>query len=197
MKLYLFLLPTLSQAFMMPRFGAAPSSHPHMATPTQDNNNKNPFSEFADFKAPDLKTPDFGNLMDNAKGMVSNCDISRFTDNLGEIKDNVLSGELGERGEAYVAAQFSLVALVAFGYLPLEQIMNFLLGPGALLGGLATMVLSVLELGPNLSPWPVANDDSELVASGPFAYVRHPIYAGLLAACLALLVLVPRVAVRV
>ena len=39
-------------------------------------------------------------------------------------------------------------------------------------------------MGRSLTPFPEPADSAELVEHGPFAHVRHPVYAGFLAVCL-------------
>ena len=49
-----------------------------------------------------------------------------------------------------------------------------------MLAGSALSVGGVLKLGPNLTPLPYPKDCDNLVESGPYAIVRHPIYSGLI-----------------
>jgi protein-S-isoprenylcysteine O-methyltransferase Ste14 len=95
----------------------------------------------------------------------------------------------GERGEWYVVVQVLVILLAVFGprTLPgwpvwgspyaeaaaVAGILLLLLGGALALGGL-------VRLGPNLTPLPYPKDCSELVKTGPYAVVRHPIYSGLL-----------------
>ena len=90
----------------------------------------------------------------------------------------------GHRGEWYVALQAVFLALVAFGprgpawQLPaLRGAGIALIATGALLALLATR-----RLGRNLTPLPHPKDDGTLVETGPYAWVRHPIYCGLILA---------------
>ncbi|TRO65518.1 methyltransferase family protein [Christiangramia sabulilitoris] len=48
----------------------------------------------------------------------------------------------------------------------------------AVLGG-AVLILAMLQLSKNLSPFPSPKTNSELVQSGLYKYVRHPIYTGI------------------
>ena len=95
----------------------------------------------------------------------------------------------GARGELYVLAQLGFLALVVFGpqgsgpggtwpglWGPAARIAGVVLG---LAGGLFAMA-GVLHLGSNLSPWPRPKEGSELVRSGAYRFVRHPIYTGLI-----------------
>lgn len=46
--------------------------------------------------------------------------------------------------------------------------------------GIAMIVISMLQLNKNLSPFPTPKQDGQLVITGLFHYVRHPIYSGIL-----------------
>lgn len=58
----------------------------------------------------------------------------------------------------------------------------FWLGAAITLAGLLFTVWARLHLGANWSATVTIKRDHELVSSGPYAYVRHPIYSGLLLA---------------
>ena len=95
----------------------------------------------------------------------------------------------GVRGGFYVVAQLGLLALVAFGPRsigaaevwsgPWGQIASAVGAALGIVGGLAASA-GALGLGRNLSPWPGPRDDSQLVRSGAYKFVRHPIYSGLI-----------------
>lgn len=57
---------------------------------------------------------------------------------------------------------------------------------GALLtaGGIAFAMWARVHLGRNWSSHPTMKENHELVTSGPYAYVRHPIYTGIILAAL-------------
>lgn len=96
----------------------------------------------------------------------------------------------GTRGEWYVIAQFVLFALIAFGprswpdaaewnepYSVIASALGILL----MLAGMALATVGLLALGPtNLTALPYPRDSANLIRSGPYALVRHPIYGGLL-----------------
>ncbi len=46
--------------------------------------------------------------------------------------------------------------------------------------GVVVLILAMLQLNKNLSPFPSPKTNSELVKSGLYKYVRHPIYTGIL-----------------
>jgi protein-S-isoprenylcysteine O-methyltransferase Ste14 len=94
---------------------------------------------------------------------------------------------LGPRGEGWVAAQIVLFVVIAGLGLrdlsaaapPLPLVLAG--GVAIVLGGLVA-VRATRDLGRNLSPFPRPLEDAVLVDSGVYAYVRHPIYSGLLLA---------------
>jgi protein-S-isoprenylcysteine O-methyltransferase Ste14 len=91
---------------------------------------------------------------------------------------------LGERGEGWVVGQFALFAAVAVSwFLPPrwpEAVSVLFSGLGAALAfvGLALVFAAYRELGPGFTPLPRPRDDTRVIESGPYRYVRHPIYAG-------------------
>eukprot|EP00527_Entomoneis_sp_CCMP2396_P008705 CAMPEP_0198136880 /NCGR_PEP_ID=MMETSP1443-20131203/443_1 /TAXON_ID=186043 /ORGANISM="Entomoneis sp., Strain CCMP2396" /LENGTH=269 /DNA_ID=CAMNT_0043798167 /DNA_START=38 /DNA_END=847 /DNA_ORIENTATION=- len=111
-------------------------------------------------------------------------DFSELVKNFESIRKNVLQGTMGTRGEVYVALQAGLVLCILLGTIPfLGKILFAILGPSLLLGGLAVSFFTATRLGQALSPWPVPTDNAKLFTDGFYGLVRHPIYAGLLAAC--------------
>jgi protein-S-isoprenylcysteine O-methyltransferase Ste14 len=110
--------------------------------------------------------------------------LKSLNKNSDELLENVYGGEFGTRGEAYVAAQVVLMALVALGGIPvIGGALNFVLGPGLILVGAAVVLNGVTEMGSTLSPWPVPAEKGELITTGIFSKIRHPLYAGVLAIC--------------
>ena len=119
---------------------------------------------------------------------VEDIDFTTITKNLLIAKDNTMSGELGQRGEIYFLVQLLLVGFVVVGGIPIvgNSLINIVCGPILLLLGVVVGGFSVVDLGSSLSPWPVppdTGDDDGLKADGIYQYVRHPMYAGLLATC--------------
>jgi protein-S-isoprenylcysteine O-methyltransferase Ste14 len=88
-----------------------------------------------------------------------------------------------DRGGRWVAAQFVLMALIFLaGFLPPGW--GALTVPLAALGGV-TGFLGVLlvvwgwrALGTAATPFPRPREGGRLVETGPYAFVRHPVYAG-------------------
>ena len=107
-------------------------------------------------------------------------------DNLGvAVKENIQSGDVGERGEAYVVAQFSLLLCIALGTVPfVGDALSFTLGPGLVGVGLVLVYKAAVDLGTNLSPWPTPTDPNtgrgSLIDTGIYSLMRHPMYSGLI-----------------
>lgn len=93
----------------------------------------------------------------------------------------------GSRGEWWVVGQLALMALVFFGPRTLRGLPDWpsslsapSIGMGAVLmvaGGLL-LGAGLVHLGRSLTPLPHPKDDSVFVASGPYRFVCHPMYAG-------------------
>jgi len=98
------------------------------------------------------------------------------------VKENILEGNVGERGEVYVVAQFSLLFCIAIGVG--DYLITTILGHVLILAGLILVYKSAADLKDNLSPWPVATDPKagrgSLINKGIYSYIRHPMYSGLL-----------------
>jgi protein-S-isoprenylcysteine O-methyltransferase Ste14 len=96
---------------------------------------------------------------------------------------------LGPRGEGWVLIQGVLLVMVAAagwslgpdwsGPLRLVGI-----GGGTMLiaGGIVLAVRGVIDLGGAVTPLPRPRDGAALVETGAYAFVRHPIYSGLILA---------------
>lgn len=91
---------------------------------------------------------------------------------------------LGERGGGWVVLQFALmVAILVLGVAgpgwP-DGARWWVKGAGAVLvfGGTVVFVSATRALGSGLTPFPRPADAADLVETGPYAVVRHPIYAG-------------------
>ncbi len=93
----------------------------------------------------------------------------------------------GPRGEWYVAGQVALIALGLFGprtwpggpHLAIgDPVIQTAAAVLLIAGGLGLLAAGGIWLGRNLTPVPHPKDGSRLVDTGPFALVRHPMYAG-------------------
>jgi protein-S-isoprenylcysteine O-methyltransferase Ste14 len=95
-----------------------------------------------------------------------------------------------QRGEYWVVAQAILI--VGFVVLPVYRPVNLPLDKFvnlsiAALLGLAALVLlakGLLDLGQQLTPLPYPKDNGQLVQTGIYSIVRHPVYSGLILAAL-------------
>ena len=93
---------------------------------------------------------------------------------------------LGPRGEGWVALQFPLLGLVALSGVvsggawsgELASVVS-LVGLALMLAGAMLSGRGLIDLGRNLTPLPHPRDDAQLVESGVYGRVRHPMYGGL------------------
>lgn len=98
----------------------------------------------------------------------------------------------GARGEWLVAAQITLMGLVAFGPrtvagrtlwpFPFASACR-VLGTVSMIGGAALVIAGVAYLGRALTPLPYPRQAAPLTQGGAFRFVRHPMYSGGLAVC--------------
>ena len=97
----------------------------------------------------------------------------------------------GARGEWHVVAQIVLMLLVFFGPRTLDGGADWslpfvrarqALGAVMIVAGAALLLSGLVRLGSALTPLPYPKEGAPLVQTGPFALVRHPMYAGGLAA---------------
>ena len=87
---------------------------------------------------------------------------------------------------------FALIAAFALPHLPIFSFVNFapinpamsVIGLILMFAGMAVLVLGRLYLGGNWSQTVAAKEGHELVTSGPYRWIRHPMYAGGLLACI-------------
>ena len=63
--------------------------------------------------------------------------------------------------------------------------------------GLVLSIFAAFNLGKNLTPLPCPKDDAQLVRTGLYRFVRHPIYFGVLMVALGWLLMYPYVLILV
>ncbi len=93
----------------------------------------------------------------------------------------------GARGEWLVVVQVVLMGLVFFGPrtvaglpswpFPFPHACTVVGGVLMIVGGVL-LVAGLVRLGPGLTPLPYPKEGGELIQTGPFALVRHPMYSG-------------------
>ena len=64
----------------------------------------------------------------------------------------------------------------------LLRLAGIVLGIALISGGVALAVRGVVDLGGAMTPLPRPRDDADLVDTGAYGVVRHPIYSGLILA---------------
>ncbi len=97
-----------------------------------------------------------------------------------------------------MVVQGILIGLILFGpqgspLISSQPVITILQSCGIAIGLAACliMVIAAINLGRNLTPLPHPKDDSVLIQTGLYQYVRHPIYFGVLLAALAWLLIFP------
>ncbi|MGL6279664.1 MAG: methyltransferase family protein [Gaiella sp.] len=90
------------------------------------------------------------------------------------------------RGGGWVVTQFALLALVPVAaFLPPAwpddaRWLRLALGALLVVSGVAVVVWAARAMGRSMTPFPRPVPDAALVDTGPYAYVRHPVYSGAL-----------------
>ena len=102
-----------------------------------------------------------------------------------KILSNIFEGQLGQRGEVYVALQFALIFLLVSPpfsplTLPIDRWLSYFVGLLPLAIGIGLGGVGSRTLGSSLTPFPKPSSNNELKTDGGFAFCRHPIYGGLL-----------------
>lgn len=146
--------------------------------------------------SPSFDTAVFSDFVDNAQAKIDEIgaqvtDID--TEALGSdvkaagigLVDNAIAGDWLNRGELYGGVQLLFVALLLRSPGFLDSFVGFLVGPVMLLVGAAISGKAAWDLGlKQLSIWPAPVPGAELRTDGLYSIVRHPVYSGLLLACL-------------
>ncbi len=95
---------------------------------------------------------------------------------------------MGQRGEGWVIIQVILFALIALApqvsFPWIATWISVLFGLLFLISGLALLFASVLNLGKNLTPFPRPIPNGQLVTTGLYSLVRHPMYFSVILVCL-------------
>ncbi|MGA7933705.1 MAG: isoprenylcysteine carboxylmethyltransferase family protein [Kovacikia sp.] len=101
----------------------------------------------------------------------------------------------GRRGEYWLLLQ--ALCLIGFATLPVYRpegwnlpsppCIYWMRGGAAILAAIAAVFLckGLLDLGHNLTPLPYPKDDGELVQTGVYGIIRHPLYGGIILAAIA------------
>jgi len=83
----------------------------------------------------------------------------------------------------FVIVQFVLFAIYMFNIDFWEFTIPYFLSTTFIIvsiTGLLVIIIAILQLNKNLSPFPTPKSDSELIRTGLYKYIRHPIYTGIL-----------------
>jgi protein-S-isoprenylcysteine O-methyltransferase Ste14 len=94
--------------------------------------------------------------------------------------------DLGRQGQGWVVLQLIVIALIALAGVPASAVggvagtILVVIGSALIVAGGVMAFLGVQALGSSFSPNPRPVDRGELVETGIYASVRHPIYGGVL-----------------
>jgi len=83
----------------------------------------------------------------------------------------------------FVGIQFLLFAIYLFNFELLEfKFPDSLSIPFLIIStiGFLIIAIAILQLNKNLSPFPTPKSNSELIQTGLYKYIRHPIYTGII-----------------
>lgn len=101
------------------------------------------------------------------------------------LVDNFLAGDWLNRGELWGALQVAFVYLMLKDPGNLDLVVSFFVGPVVLFAGAALSLKGAWDLGrKQISLWPAPVPDGTLRTDGIYAYIRHPLYSGVLLASL-------------
>lgn len=99
------------------------------------------------------------------------------------LVDNFLAGDWLNRGELWGALQVAFVYMMLKDPGNLDVVVSFFVGPVVLMAGAALSLKGAWDLGrKQISLWPAPVPEGTLRTDGIYAYIRHPLYAGLLLA---------------
>lgn len=89
----------------------------------------------------------------------------------------------------FVGVQFLLLAIFFTPFFKISfQILIFLRYPGAVISimGFLIIIIAIIQLNKNLTPFPTPIDKGNLIKTGLYKYIRHPIYTGIFLATIGL-----------
>ncbi|MFN4278842.1 methyltransferase family protein [Thermosynechococcus sp.] len=92
-------------------------------------------------------------------------------------------GEFWVIGQTVLSIGFILLPVIRVVILPFAVRLGLTLGLGLI--GLSLGIRGLLNLGNNLTPLPHPKEDSQLVTTGVYGWVRHPIYSSVIFLALA------------
>jgi protein-S-isoprenylcysteine O-methyltransferase Ste14 len=110
------------------------------------------------------------------------------------MKLSTQMAKTASRGQGWVIGQFILIGciLISGFFDPWHQVRSLqssVVGIGLIMLGIYCLVVAFRDLGTNLTAYPKPLDDGQLVTTGIYAIVRHPIYTGLLATCVGVVII--------
>lgn len=105
------------------------------------------------------------------------------------VSRNIKDGESGKRGELWMAAIVGIYSMILYGVPSLLSWLIQLSAVGYTGAGIYLLGKSVWQLKENNSPYIIPSRGNQLVNTGVYEYVRHPMYGGLILTAVGLSVL--------
>lgn len=100
-----------------------------------------------------------------------------------------MTNKIKRKDFIFVGVQFLLLIIffIPFFKISFQSIM-FLKYPGAVISitGFLIILIAIIQLNKNLTPFPTPKDGGSLIKTGLYKYIRHPIYTGIFLATIGL-----------
>ena len=141
------------------------------------------FGDDMETKAP-FSTNEFPRFEDVELPKFDEMEIPTLDNLRSNIKSSIEDFAEGGNGEQYLLAEaFIVLSIIGNGIPLLQDPLKIIAGPGLMVAGALATFASFVELGSKneVSLLSAPSEDTELISSGLYEYVRHPMYSGLLA----------------
>lgn len=96
------------------------------------------------------------------------------------VARNIKDGESGKRGELWMAAIVGIYSMILYGVPSLLSWLMQLSALGYTGAGVYMVAISIWQLKDNNSPYIIPSRGNQLVNTGVYESVRHPMYGGLI-----------------
>lgn len=100
-----------------------------------------------------------------------------------------MTNKIKKKDLLFVGIQFLFLTLFFTPFFKISfQSITFLKYPGAAISiiGFLIILIAILQLNKNLTPFPTPKEGGSLIKTGLYKYIRHPIYTGVFLATLGL-----------
>ncbi len=100
-----------------------------------------------------------------------------------------MTNKIKRKDFIFVVVQFLLLTIFFTPFFKISfQSIMFLRYPGAVISimGFLIILIAIIQLNKNLTPFPTPIDKGNLIKTGLYKYIRHPIYTGIFLATIGL-----------